>query len=207
MNNLTSSLLKDLTFYKKDNLVYTYVLKNASTYYSNLLKYNNWDRILYRDINFNKHHVFGFIMDPINRYFKGLAEDITNNINNTEEFFTNNNSNEFIFLSGHCVPISLTYIDFYKNIDWIPLDIGIESDQFFKKLLEHHGIDFNFDNVFDYKSTSEKINLYKKLKDMFINNDILHKVLHKDILLYNSVIENFNPNGSDWNSISWLKKI
>ena len=210
-DSLTNQLDKLLTFYKKDNLVYALVLKNASSYYTNLFEYNNWQKIIYREINWNDDHLFGFIMDPIKRFYKGVTQDlVTNNIKNISKFLNSNieNNGHFLLMTPHSTPITFTHRSIYRNIDWIPLDLEQSSDYYFKKLLEHHNIKFKWTDVNDYKSNTEKTNVYDELKRTIPNNStLLYQLLHEDIMLYEDVIRNFDSTKNDWNSISWLKKI
>jgi hypothetical protein len=201
--------------YKKGNLVYVPTMKAASTYYISLCSLNGFERINFNEINWEIDHVFGFIMEPIKRYFKGIVEDIVQNPDpNYKDVIYNllRDHHKFCLpITPHCMPITVTLSDRAYQIDWIPLyEKNIRSHEIFRKLCRHHGItiDDTLDGIDPHYSNGTKkdlFDLFYKLADSF-NDDCppWFMSLVEDIELYHNVVEKMNPNGKTWTEISWL---
>jgi hypothetical protein len=213
-SSLSRELHKMQPYYRRGRLVYAPVFKAASSYYTNLLEHNGWESILYTDVNWDHDHVFGFIMDPIKRYFKGLAQDLSGNIVNGEEFIEANEERivtdtHFLLYSYHTLPISTTHADHYYYIDWIPLDSDTHATVYLEQLLEQHDIKLNIPEKLHYHpSTDKKVELYEWTRNLWRDNNLLLlHLLKDDIELYNKVMKRFTPlrRPGDWNKTSWLR--
>ena len=192
-------------FYRKNQLVYTSVLKCASTLYNNVVLHNNWTEIQMHDINWQHDHVFGFIMNPIVRYIKGLSEDVfdpttSRSINNLPVH------NDCITFTFHSLPISLVLKDRMHLIDWIPLDTEIKSETLFQILLKKYNIDLVWPvHVNKHESTDEKTKIYNTIKNIInIDNYVVQRGLEVDINFYRTVISKINIYGKTWDEISWM---
>jgi hypothetical protein len=200
-----------LKVYKKNNLVYVSTFKCAHTYYCKIVEHNNWEAIEFKNIDWLSDHVFGFIMDPVERYLKGLAEDIQTNdqMEHLEALTANHETDNFTVLTIHSAPISVRYRDYINDIDWIPLDISPNSEFFFKKLCSTHGIDIDIPPemiTWRHATSQEKKQRYLTIKNMFGNfNETFYRIFSTDIDFYHTVNTNFNSNGHSWDEISWLK--
>ena len=216
--NANSSLSRELhkmqTYYRRGKLVYAPVFKAASSYYTNLLEHNGWQAIKYIEVDWDNDHVFGFIMDPIKRYFKGLAQDLSHNIIDGKEFIEKNKESivtdtQFLFFSYHTLPISITHADHYYAIDWIPIDNDSNATVYLEELLAPYDIKLDIpDHIFSHPSDSMKTELYEWTKSLWGNNNVLLlHLLKDDIELYNKVTWRFTPNfrPGDWNETSWLR--
>ena len=197
--------------YKKNNLIYVSTPKCASTLYCNVAEYNSWEKINFNDINWSLDHVFGFIMDPVELYLKGLAEDLDTDkhMELFKELFEMNldRNRNITLLTAHSILISNRYQEYRHKIDWIPINSKPNTEFFFKKLCNKHGIDVEISNTMSrHTSTQSKLERYQELKNMFGNfNETFYKIFSTDIDFYHTVHTNFNPNGQSWDEISWLK--
>lgn len=193
-------------FYRKEKLVFVSLLKCASTYYGEVFVNNGWQPIDYSTIDWTHDHVFGFIMNPNNRYIKGLAEDV---------FDSNTNwslENLPVFLDAvvftyHSLPINMYLNQHMEKIDWIPLDSSVPSEELVLKLLAKYNLTLDFNNAaYKHQSESEKINIYNLLKARIdLNNHVIYNGLQVDNNLYRQVSSRLNLNGTTWDEISWLK--
>jgi hypothetical protein len=183
-----------LECYQKNNLVYVRILKNASTFYTNLFVSSGWELIEFKNINWSTNQVFGFIQDPVRRYLKGLTEDLYNDFELQKHIFfmiQHHKNKNILPLTLHTMPISLTCGDYMYDMLWIPIDIDNSSIQVVKNLCNEHNIsltnDINSTNM--HNSNSEKLELYKKIKIIFGNgHSNFWKLLSKDIELYYQTI-------------------
>jgi hypothetical protein len=191
-------------FYRKQNLVFVSLLKCASTYYGEVFVNNGWQPIAYNTIDWIDDHVFGFIMNPNDRYLKGLAEDVSDtntcwNLENLPLFV------DSIVFTYHSLPINNYLSKHIEEIDWIPLDA---SQELVLKLLQKYNLTLHFDNTTDkHQSSADKIKIYNLLKSKIdLNNHMIHAGLQADNDLYSRVCNNINLKGKTWEDISWLKQ-
>jgi hypothetical protein len=188
-DSLSRQLLKQNSYLKKDNFVYVPVWKCASSYYIRLFEHNGWNQIQFQHIDWHNDYVFGFIRDPIERYFKGLVEELfAANIVGAEEFIKQNidnisNDNHLMFLTHHGMPVSMLHREHISDINWIPLYQAKDwvSSRF---KLEYP----NDLNIFASDDTKNKI--YNFLVDTFGDNSLLLlQLLHDDIKLYEEITQ------------------
>lgn len=205
--------------YRKNGLVYVPTLKSACTYYYTLCLANGFERIQFSDIDWESDHVFGFIMDPVKRYFKGLIEDLilceqsesvqlVDTVYNLLETFP-----KYGFpISSHCIPVTTTLSLKAHEIDWIPLyNNHIPSHDLFLRLCKQYGITINHDDptIDPHVSNIYKKELFDKFYQLSAKLDdsktpSWYVTLAQDIELYYNVVERINPNGRTWTEVSWL---
>jgi hypothetical protein len=196
---------------KRGPLVYAGTLKNASTYFHNLLTLNQFVPISFDQVNWEQDHVFGFIQDPWKRRAKGIAEDLLTHYS-CEQYLLNNLGHRFwvdhLTFGEHSIPLTLTWHSKVEDIDWIPLDCpDVDAVEMLKKLFENYSLTLDVPvNLEKHQTDFYKKEVYDQISK-FINNGSasLHLMLAKDSDLYNTVICNFNAYESQWNHISWLK--
>ena len=190
------------------NLVYVLTRKCASTYYQNIFQQNSWQFTTMDQIDWHNDHVFGFIRDPVQRYLKGLAEDLHHDgrlSGCVEELYRFYSSN-IMLMSHHSLPYSLTYKNYCSKIDWIPIDMNFDSDAMLSKLLQKYDIMLTIDKT-NYRHESDELmhQTYQFVKTWFDKgNWITHSVLAEDNDLYVTVCDRFNSKGANWDKISWL---
>jgi hypothetical protein len=136
--------------------------------------------------------------------------------------------------SWHSLPLNLIYGDYLRKIDWIPLDLDprgkdslvpniatVDPDYLLKKLTHYYHIGLDFQSSERIKRKSLERNLLnprrQKLTDKIqhlINHasngsgsNALWLGLHKDLELYNDVVQNTHHWHQDWPQISWLKNL
>jgi len=199
--------IKDFPIYRKEHLVYIPTLKCASTYYADQFLTNHWEEFTVDTIEWAHDHVFSFIMNPLIRRAKGLAEFITmypetvSLLDQGERFWKN-----LLYLDIHSVPYHYTYHQYTRSIDWIPIDQNYPSEDLVIKLCQSHDIDINLLYNKLHESTVNKLEIYKKIINLTGNGSAeLYLGIEPDMFLYNDVCARINPTGATWNEISWLK--
>lgn len=191
---LEEKLLKQVLFFKNNNLVYVYVPKNASSYYSGLFEDNNWQKVRYREIDWQNDYVFGFLRDPVERYFKGLVEECwANNIVSVEQFIEDNRinietENHFLLFTHHGLPVSMMLREYANKINWVPLTI--DNNAYVNDLCQKHNIVLDYsDHLNSFEANDEKNKMYNYFRSTFKeNNLLLMHLLKDDIELYNRVV-------------------
>jgi hypothetical protein len=198
-------------------MVYVRNLKCASTFfYQNFIKNWKWEEIDWPDIDWEHQHVFGHILDPVERRHKGLAEFIV--MNGLEDLFNENTKfQNFIkfapVFDEHTSSYHDTFGNFCYHIDWIPIS-GYSHEQviaFTEKLMRTWGIKHfvgRWDCGLAHSGEPEKKSIVQKLKDLYETEsapDWINWYLHNDCALYNSICKKFDPNGGTWQEMSWLK--
>lgn len=199
-------------FYKKNNLVYIRTHKCASTFYMDVLTHNQWDSISESEVDWHNDHVFGFLLDPVQRYVKGIIEDIYNNdtlLHSTLEFYRDHQAQSLLY-TLHSFPLSLYYgRDVVGKIDWIPLNQSVPSEVLFEKLCEKHAINIEWPrhpNLNKAKDNARKRLLTDEFdKILHMNKPLFWISMRDDIELYRSVLKNINLHGETWDEISWLR--
>lgn len=202
----------NMLVFKQNNLVYIATLKCGHSFYSKIVQHNNWKQISFNDIDWENDHVCGFIMNPVQRYLKGLTQDILENeecISSVETLLKYHIKNNFTLLSLHSAPLWSLYREKMYNIDWIPLDAAPSSEFFFNKLCSEYKINLDIPVLINrHTSSNEQNKLFNNLSNLLGTfSETFYRLYSADIDLHNNVISNFNPNGNTWKEISWIKKI
>jgi hypothetical protein len=171
---------------------------------------------LWSDIDWDYHHVFGHMLDPVQRRFKGLAEYI--NMHNLNELFLNNvNFQNFVtnavVLDEHTSSYHDTFGQSIYHIDWIPISDYTHNQviEFTERLLKFHGVrrmsDWDYSNV--HRTHSEKQIIQQKLEQMCEKQcywpQSVTWYLEKDVKLYNHINNKFDSAAETWEKTSWLR--
>jgi len=185
--------------YRKNNLVFVPVYKNAATTYEYFFGTKlKWEPILTEDINWQEDIVFGYISDPIKRHIKGTVEFLT--VQNLQHLVDHKDFLP-IFVNGffdhHSMPISLMFGDKKNLIHWIPVDHPkFTSEELTGKFLESNGVLIDVSKITRYHSSPpEKKELELKLIQTFNSigytpgNFGFYFLLDDDIILYNKVMQ------------------
>lgn len=201
-----------------DYVTYISTLKCGSSFFTATFEKNfRWPKIHFDDIRWDHSHVFSFMIEPLTRRYKAIAEWLSQN-RLTNEFYVNPELQKFVLtkpiIDIHSYGYVYNYYDYSQQIDWIPTDV-VGSHNDIKNLVSIM-MEKNYISVMDKWATAANANIsssYKKklefrIKEMFEENpsqEILD-YLAPDVELYNNVIERFNPCGKTWDEISWLRK-
>ena len=159
-------------FYQKDNLVFAVVLKNASTYYQTLLeKFNDWQLVTLDTINWEENYVFGFITDPVERYLKGLTEDLYGKFKTVNDVISYLEMSEnSTVISFHSIPLTAWFGKYAYKINWVPLDQIESGDDYLKNLCEKNNVSLTIPkNIDKHVSTSDKLKFYHTIKSKLNN--------------------------------------
>jgi hypothetical protein len=198
-------------------MVYVRNLKCASTFFgSSFEKYWRWEPILWGDINWKYQHVFGHMLDPLERRIKGIAEYI--NLHSLHELFHSDiNFQDFVKNTVAFDEHSNSYYDTFGNlvyhIDWIPIS-GYTHEQvieFTERLMRHYGIrtlkNWDWGNVHlthpEKKVTTQKL---KQLCDWQSQPpQAIQWYFERDIKLYQHIHKKFDPMATHWSETTWLR--
>lgn len=199
--------------YRHENLVYIATLKCASTFYTTLLMDNGWQRVSWDNIDWNKDHVFGFMSDPVKRWFKGLQEDIQNEESRSfahtayqviENYWTHS-----FLVTNHTLPITTALGDRAYCVDWIPLIDRDSNFDHFQKLCAKYNVTVSTGpNTDPHISDGSKILEQEHIERSFKDGNVMWELfLSRDIDLYKQICDNFNSQGQTWDQISWLTNV
>lgn len=214
--NIIESALKEYNVhvYRYQNLIYVATFKCASTYYTTLLQSNGWERIFWEEIDWDRDHVFGFLIDPVTRYVKALAEDYINeeSIELEELLFSYLEKilSRSTLLTFHSIPICTGLKQYVNKIDWIPIESGFNHHSLLLTLLDKHNVVLSHygEMVDPHFGSDNKKELEQRMFNIFNskNKHISYQLLlSEDIDLFNRVKTKINPNGVLWDNISWLR--
>ena len=198
-------------------MVYVRNLKCASTFFGSSFKNCwRWEPIQWSDIEWKYHHVFGHMLDPLERRIKGIAEYI--NLHDLHELFhRDTNFQDFvknaIALDEHSNSYHDTFGNLVYHIDWIPIS-GYTHEQvieFTERLMRHYGIrtlkNWDWNNVHlthpEKKATEQKL---KQLCDWQSQPpQTIQWYFERDIKLYRHLHKKFDTAASHWAETSWLR--
>ena len=199
------------------SMVYVRNLKCASTFFgSSFEKCWRWEHIQWSNINWETQHVFGHMLDPLERRFKGLAEYI-NMHGMTALFDTDTRFQTFVknavVLDEHTSSYHDTFGNLVYHIDWIPIsDYSHEQViSFTERLMKHYGIktlkNWDYNNV--HRTHPEKQAVERQLqqlcKDQKTWPQTVSWYLERDIALYRHINSRFDPVAETWAETSWLR--
>lgn len=203
--------------YTNGHMVYVKNLKCASTFFGKSFeKCWRWEPILWNKIDWKIQHVFGHMLDPLERRFKGLAEYINmhslNDLFHSDVNFQNFVKNS-VALDEHTSSYHDTFGNLVYHIDWIPIS-GYTHDQvidFTERLMRHYGIrtlkNWAYDSV--HFSQPEKKTIEQKLKQLAKQGKTWPQAvfwyLEKDVRLYRHITQRFDPTATTWHDTSWLR--
>lgn len=185
--------------YRKNNLVFVPLYKNAATTYEHFFGYLlKWESILTENIDWNSDKVFSYISNPITRHIKGTVEFLT--LKNLQHLVDHPDFRD-IFVNGffdhHTMPISILFGDKKDLIYWMPIDHPTTtSEELTGKFLASHGVSIDISKIKRYHSSpAEKKELEQKIQKTF--NEIgftkdnfgFYFLLDDDIIFYNKVMQ------------------
>jgi len=210
----SGNILRDRNFYKPSDLgsvalvhkdtAFITNTKTASTYYKNFFIGQGWKLTYLLDLDFKNTYCFGFISDPIYRYFRGLShclllshfpdleltlkkekyskkideihKDVLEHLN--LEYCSNFIKNIKI-ADKHTSRYTDIFEDNLYNIDWIPFEAGDRDSltNFVNKVLSNRGFDITVpitDKELQKALPLKKI-IYKKIEELY-NTDKVDKL-------------------------------
>ena len=176
-----------LQILKRKNLVYLAFYKCASTYYAELLAKNGWQHIKRQDIDWYNNTVFAFIAEPFERYIKGLAEDVYNNLTH----WTVDNLPVFdngVALTEHTWPIHHIVGENVNQVVWLKLSNNISRNNLLlETFLSEQNHKIVFYPVEEHRSNLPKLEVYNTIKKKVQRNDFLsHLISWDEIYFYSS---------------------
>lgn len=191
-------ILKNLVGYKKNKLVFIPILKTASIFYSSLFEKNNFQQVSGNDIDWTSDDVYGFLMNPVQRYLKGLTEDANmvhvygTNLKKIIFEILNYKQLHLCLLTVHSLPLSLQLGEYIYKIKWLPIDNQFfDPNTFIDNLCKINNIEINWSNHNSKIHTSDRqsIELFEQLKQAWSDgNSHFWQVYGEDLDLYASVI-------------------
>jgi hypothetical protein len=217
-------------FQHKD-VVFVTNYKCASTYYSTFFRNQGWNEVYSNQIDLNNYKTFGLVSNPFVRYFKGIAQSITDVCLTKERTRYNGCDESLLALSEnkeftnflknvtitdiHTIPYHVMFKDNLYNIDWIPMESGSadEIKGYIEQALMSCGISINIprnDQPLNQAFALKK-RFYKIVEEAFMQSSDSHKwivyyYLADSLKFYNQLVDNFNTEGNNWEEISWLRK-
>ena len=209
------------------HLVYVRTLKCASEFfYRNFVENAGWQPIKYHSIDWDHDHVFSYIMHPLERRHKGLAERILQA--GMAGSIDDPNFQQLIqhvpSLDLHSASMYITYGSRMWDIDWVPLEpldlwtdcTGLDhavtnpAADLTDRLLRDagHGV-IQWNEEFLHTSWAGMREAYAKIKAIWDQSDHVPwetvEYFRQDLLLYDRVIAGFNPGATTWHQTSWLR--
>lgn len=199
--------------YKYQTLVFLPVPKCGYVYYHDLFTRLGWEKTTLDKIDFDQHVVFTAIMDPMDRYLKGLTEwmwkkikfNDYNNLEQQELFF--GLASDLLITDVHTMPYTVEYQGIIDKIHWIPSDRLSDNQvkQAMMNLFKKHNYDIQLplDEPRLHESGTEKLKLYQAIKNIHsskeqkhFNISLLYIFLAADLKFYRQLVDSFDPTWS-----------
>lgn len=195
-------------------LVYLRTLKCASTFFWNSLSRFGWVEIAFDQINWQQQRVFSHIINPRMRRIKGIAEFVW--MNHAQDLLTTDPDYQTFVqqtpvLDAHTVSYYENFGDRCDQIDWIPIDNSNHQTaaDLTSQMLFENGIKiFNRWSWRDRHSSeaNKKLIAQQVAKCLAnVNTPDVDQYLYQDTVLYQRVLNRFNPDGRTWAEVSWLR--
>ena len=228
MKPLTIELVSNFGFFNKkeikdsmfveclrwNNLVYLRTLKCGSEFfYRNFQEVAGWKKIRWQDINWDTDHVFSYIMDPIRRRHKGIAEFLIHH-RLVNALFDNPDFAKLIkhvpFLDEHSAGMHTIYGNYVDKIDWIILSKDRNQGvKYTNLLLEHYNHPpINWNSEFVHTTDEYMKDIFDRLEQLWQSSDnelAVRNYYEREIRLLDQVNTRFNYAGKTWDQISWLR--
>jgi hypothetical protein len=192
--------------WRQDNLVYVNHPKCASWYFFGTFQRNQWQSGTFEDIRWGQDQVFGFIMDPVTKYLKGITQDFWDWYpDRSEEMLSHLGIwiKHQAFVGWHNMPLSMRLHKYMYQVHWFPLDLpDIKAMDLVQGFLQHHGQSVTFEGGDTHVSNPAQIEIYNRVKEKFGDLSATTKqLLAKDIDLYKQVCACIDARGQDWKEI------
>lgn len=196
-------------------LVYVRTLKCASTFFWHSFNQKfGWEEIAFDNINWQTQRVFSHMLDPNIHRIKGVTEYVW--MAQAQDQLLDPDYRTFVqqtpVLDQHTVSYHDNFGDHCDQIDWIPIasfDHQTVADLTSRMLFENGIKVFNRWH-WSYKHTSEP---EKKLLEQQVAQCLsevatpaVDAYLHQDWMLYQQIVDRFQPNGRTWSEVSWLRQ-
>ena len=125
MNNITPPFnFVNAECWKAKSLIYVRTFKCASTFFCDNFGRSGWSLIDWDDIDWEQHHVFSFMMDPVERRHRGVLQHLRN-CELVADYIRDTRLQALIERATRLEAHSFTYHDQYgsrvNQVDWIPL--------------------------------------------------------------------------------------
>jgi hypothetical protein len=187
-----------------NNLVYVRTLKCGSEFfYKNFTQTARWTPIKWNDIDWNNDYAFSYIMDPIKRRHKGIAE-----------FLIMNNGKDLLFnvpefgkiicqipcFDEHSASLHNLYGDKINHIHWLPLlsdhSVAITATN---ELLEHHTHPLiHWNNAFAHTTDNYMSDTYNRVKELWDSTNVINgyvrSYFEKDLELFMETKKTYDRN-------------
>ena len=183
------------------NLVYARTLKCASEFfYKNFTLTAGWQPITYNDIDWQNNYVFSYIMDPIDRRHKGIAEFLIQT--NTQHLLNIDDFGKIIkqvtCLDEHSASLHNIYGNRISQIKWLPIvnnhQIAIDATE--SLLSEHQHPQIAWNKHFEHTTKNYMDSTYLKVKELWLQDlsvsDYVRFYFEPDILLFREVLKKYN---------------
>jgi hypothetical protein len=169
--------------------------KCASTFFSNIFAANGWRLQTTDQVNWEKDHVFSFTMDPYIRHIKGLVKDAVDM--GLEKVMLANLGMKFwhnlSWIGTHSMPTSVRFGHSIHRINWIPIDIGLEStENIVDELLKSYDITINWGISVDRNESSDyEKELFHKFSQLSNSQEKQHllRVICRDYEVYEKSVK------------------
>lgn len=180
------------------NLVYARTLKSGSEFfYKNFVVTAKWEPMTWRDIDWDSDHVFSYIMDPIQRRHKGMAEYLFVNhaLHLLDDLYFDRIIAQAPFLDEHSASMRTVYGDRIKDIHWIPMsqnDHDLAQRLTDQLLTEHGHTAIAWNKEFIHTTENYIGPAYRTLKSLWEQDPfvgITRFYFQEDIELYISALE------------------
>jgi hypothetical protein len=202
-----------ITALQTGDVVYIRMLKCASSFFHNNFQAWGWTPIAFEDIDWQNHHVFAHMLDPVERRHKGAAEYIQMN-NMQDIFIINPDFRKFIseipVFDDHTASYHEQLGNYCNMIDWIPISgrAPAETARLTEVLLLSHNIHvldkwlWRHARPADARLRALQSAVRECTEQAY--HDSVYRYLLRDCLLYNRVCAGFDPSQTSWDNISWL---
>jgi hypothetical protein len=179
------------------NLAFVPVPKCAFSYYTQTLTEQGWKRVKLKDLDIESTHFFGFMMHPLKRYLKGIAQMIvfscvrskTLDPLNTwkapydidwqgvesmlESQYLQNLLNMVLVGDVHAMPYYFFLGDLIDKVHWIPMDTMSDDEMKLHAMAfcKQHGQDLSLklNSQRIHESPPLQLKAYEIIKNIFFN--------------------------------------
>ena len=154
-----------------------------------------------REVDWNYHTVFSYIMDPIHRRHKGISEVIIQT--DTADLLLGNKGNfgnllkQVPYLDGHSASLHAIYGHNVNKINWLLMttDHQVAVEETNRFLAEHGAPPIEWNAKFTHATDSYMKEIFNTVKSLWDNDpncdDTVRNYFQKDIELFNQVKERY----------------
>ena len=167
--------------FRKADVVFLPVYKCGSSYYTEILETQGWEKANIADLDLQRLHAIGVLIHPLTRRLKGIAEGVHRTFKHDYDKINRymsdpdfrNFLNSISILDDHSIPYTIAFGEKLDQIHWIPAELFTydQIDSQIRSFCKRFDVDIDFPQNYNRgESGASQRMLYNTIKDDWLHD-------------------------------------